>query len=53
MRLRIAAHDYLALRSPRHNAIAPANIGMTLDIYSHVLPSLGQKPAGKLDALLA
>ena len=30
-----------------------ANIGMTLDIYSHVLPRLGQEAAAKLDALLA
>jgi integrase len=30
-----------------------ANIGMTLDVYSHVLPRLGQEAAAKLDALLA
>ena len=30
-----------------------ANIGMTLDTYSHVLPRLGQEAAAKLDALLA
>jgi integrase len=30
-----------------------ANLGMTLDIYSHVLPRLGQEAPAKLDALLA
>ncbi len=30
-----------------------SNISMTLDIYSHVLPRLGQEAAAKLDALLA
>jgi site-specific recombinase XerD len=30
-----------------------AKVGLTLDVYSHVLPSLQAEAAGKVEALLA
>jgi integrase len=30
-----------------------SQVGITLDIYSHVLPTMGLKAAGKLDSVLA
>ena len=30
--------------------LGPANIGITLDVYSHVLPSMQEEAAEKIDA---
>ncbi len=30
-----------------------STVSMTMDVYSHVLPRMGQEAAAKLDALLA
>ena len=55
--LRHSAATFMLIQGVHPKVVADmlghARVGLTLDVYSHVLPSLQGEAAGKIEALLA